>query len=155
NETVNGSSISPDGAGGTTETTITPVINYVVHSGEWFAVAKYLDQITGGPQVDTSKLPGVTDTALVDWSVGYNGATNLVIDSTVSTPTVIWILSQPGIAPVNTLLPPDGTTPAVNALAAGLQSLTSGEDVRKAGEQLAPQTNYATQQVAITLAFLT
>ena len=68
--TEGASSISPDGAGGTTKTTIAPVIDHVVHTGEWFMVATFLDQITGGPQVDTVKLPGVEDTALVDWAVG-------------------------------------------------------------------------------------
>lgn len=40
-------------------------------------------------------------------------------------------------------------------MAAGVESLTDAGDVRKAGEQLAPETNFATQQAAITLAFLT
>ena len=61
------SSISPTGAGGTTKTTIAPVIDHVVHSGEWFVVSRFLDQIVGGVQTDTAVLPGVTDLALVDW----------------------------------------------------------------------------------------
>ena len=40
------------------------------------------------------------------------------------------------------------------AIGAVLQ-LSDAEDVRKAGEQLAPETNFATQQAAWTLNFLT
>ena len=153
--TEGASSISPDGAAGTTKTTIAPVIDHVVHPGEWFMVATFLDQITGGPQVDTVKLPGVEDTALVDWSVGYNAASNLAIGSTVKNANTINGLSQPGINTINSLLSTDGTNAGVNALAAGVESLTDAGDVRKVGEQLAPETNFATQQAAITLAFLT
>jgi uncharacterized protein with beta-barrel porin domain len=97
----------------------------------------------------------VEDSVLVDWIAAKNGNNSLVIGSTVKNASVISGLSQPGIDTINNLLSTDGTNPAVNTLAAGVESLTSENDVRKAGEQLAPQTNFATQQAAITLAFLT
>ena len=48
-----------------------------------------------------------------------------------------------------------GGNDATNALGGAVQMLSDEEDVRVAGEQLAPETNFATQQAAWTLNFLT
>jgi hypothetical protein len=95
------------------------------------------------------------DSVLVDWVAAKNANNSLVIGSTVKNANTINGLSQPGINTINSLLSTDGTNAGVNALAAGVESLSNEGDVRKAGEQLAPETNFATQQAAITLAFLT
>ena len=128
-------------------TTLTPIIDSVVHSGEWFLVAQTLfgSQV---PVIDE-------DLVLVDWVAAKNANNSLVIGSTVKNANTINGLSQPGINTINSLLSTDGTNAGVNALAAGVESLSNEGDVRKAGEQLAPETNFATQQAAITLAFLT
>ena len=128
-------------------TTLTPIIDSVVHSGEWFLVAQTLfgSQV---PVIDE-------DSVLVDWVAAKNANNSLVIGSTVKNANTINGLSQPGINTINSLLSTDGTNAGVNALAAGVESLSNEGDVRKAGEQLAPETNFATQQAAITLAFLT
>ena len=147
--------IGNDGANGqgitnstiATTTTLTPIIDSVVHSGEWFLVAQTLF----GAQVPV--IDG--DSVLVDWVAAKNGNNSLVIGSTVKNANTINGLSQPGINAINSLLSTDGTNAGVNALAAGVESLSNEGDVRKAGEQLAPETNFATQQAAITLAFLT
>ena len=130
-----------------TTTTLTPIIDSVVHSGEWFLVAQTLFG-AALPVVDE-------DSVLVDWVAAKNGNNSLVIGSTVKNANTINGLSQPGINAINSLLSTDGTNAGVNALAAGVESLSNEGDVRRAGEQLAPETNFATQQAAITLAFLT
>ena len=130
-----------------TTTTLTPIIDSVVHSGEWFLVAQTLFG-ADVPVIDE-------DFVLVDWVAAKNGNNSLVIGSTVKNANTINGLSQPGINAINSLLSTDGTNAGVNALAAGVESLSNEGDVRKAGEQLAPETNFATQQAAITLAFLT
>ena len=119
----------------------------MVHSGEWFLVAQTLFG-ADVPVIDE-------DFVLVDWVAAKNGNNSLVIGSTVKNANTINGLSQPGINAINSLLSTDGTNAGVNALAAGVESLSNEGDVRKAGEQLAPETNFATQQAAITLAFLT
>ena len=119
----------------------------MVHSGEWFLVAQTLFG-ADVPVIDE-------DSVLVDWVAAKNGNNSLVIGSTVKNANTINGLSQPGINTINSLLSTDGSNAGVNALAAGVESLSNEGDVRKAGEQLAPETNFATQQAAITLAFLT
>ncbi len=64
--TEGASTISPDGAGGTTKTTITPVIDHVVHTGEWFMVATFLDQITAGRR----SIPSASEVEDSAWSTG-------------------------------------------------------------------------------------
>lgn len=142
---VDGSSstISADGAGGSTKTTVTPIIDHAVHSGEWFLVA---NELYG------DKLPGIDgNTVLVTWAIDKNLNKSLVVGSTVADASIVDGLSNPGITTLNALMATDGSDPDVDALAAAVQSLTEDDDVRKAGEQLKPETNYATQQAAILL----
>jgi len=122
----------------------------MVHNGEWYKVATFLDD-TG----NVGDLPSVNETVLVAWEAEKNVAGQLVIGATINDASVIPGLSKPGIDTLNSLVNGPGTDPAVNLLAAGVQSITDPNQARKAGEQLAPETNFATQQAAITLAFLT
>ncbi len=139
------STISADGAGGTTKTTVTPIIDHVVRSGEWFLVA---EELFG------NSLPGIEgDTVLVSWEIDKNSGGALVVGSTVADAATVAGLSAPGVATLNALM--QGGNADTNALGGALQSLTKAEDVRKAGEQLKPETNFATQQAAWTLSFLT
>ncbi len=133
-----------------TTTTITPVIDHVVHTGEWWLVAQTLFQN------NPDDLPEIEDDSfLVDWERAVNTNGSLVVGSTVKDASEVENLSAPGIAALNGLLATDGTEDAVNELAVGVLRLEDEGDVRKAGEQLAPETNFATQQAALTLAFLT
>jgi hypothetical protein len=78
--------IGKDGANGqgittstiATTTTLTPIIDSVVHSGEWFLVAQTLFG-ADMPVIDE-------DSVLVDWVAAKNGNNSLVIGSTVKTP---------------------------------------------------------------------
>ncbi len=148
---VTGSTISDDGAGGSTKTTITPITDWIVKDGDHYLVA---EKLYG------TKLPGVTDTFLVDWTayqVGGSANQNpLAIEASVASAATVEGLSAPGIAALNGLL--GGSTDAtVNALGGAILMIgdEDEDDIRKAGEQLAPETNFATQQAAWTLNFLT
>ena len=94
----------------------------------------------------------VEDSALVSWEAEKNALGALVIGATVNDASTIGGLSNPGIAALNGLM--QGGNDTVNALGGAVQNLDE-EDARKAGEQLAPETNFATQQAAWTLNFLT
>lgn len=137
-----------NGAGGTTSvartTTIEPIIDSLVRTGEWYTVA------TG---LYGSEVPDVEESVLVSWEAEKNASGALVIGSTVADASTIANLSAPGIAAVNALM--QGGDGEVEALGGALQNLTEEDDVRKAGEQLAPETNFATQQAAFTLNMLT
>ena len=76
------------------------------------------------------------------------------IDATVADASTVEGLSTPGIATLNALMQ-GGRRRDVNALGGAVQMLSDEDDVRNAGEQLAPETNFATQQAAWTLNFLT
>ena len=136
-----------NGAGGTSSiartTTIEPVIESLVRSGEWYTIATSLYG---------SDVPEVEESALVSWEAEENALGALVIGATVNDASTIGGLSNPGIAALNGLM--QGGNDTVNALGGAVQNLDA-DDVRKAGEQLAPETNFATQQAAWTLNFLT
>ena len=85
-----------------------------------------------------------------------NGNNSLVIGSTVKNANTINGLSQPGINAINSLLSTNGTNAGIESFRRPAWRASANEgDVRRAGEQLAPEANFATQQAAITLAFLT
>ncbi len=128
-----------------TTTTISPVIDYVVRDGAWYMVAQTLTG-TALPTIDE-------DSFLVDWDIAKNANNSLVIGATVADASIVEGLSAPGIAALNGLM--QGGDDEVNALGGAVQSLSEENDVRTAGEQLAPETNFATQQAAWTLNFLT
>lgn len=134
-------------------TTIDPVIDSLVRTGEWYTVAKHVTAAVGD-------LPTVEDTVLVHWDVATDGGhmgvsgDSLAIGATVNDAAdVVPGLSNPGIATINALM--QGGDSEVEALGGALQNLKDEGDVRKAGEQLAPETNFATQQAAFTLNMLT
>ena len=137
-----------NGAGGTSSiartTTIEPVIKSLVRSGEWYTVATDLFG---------SDVPEVEGSVLVSWEAEKNALNALVIGATVNDASTVAGLSAPGIATLNALM--QGGNDDVNALAGAVQNLAKEDDVRKAGEQLKPETNFATQQAAWTLNFLT
>lgn len=131
-------------------TTIDPVIDSLVRSGEWYTVAKQVYASSGDA-------PNVSDSVLVHWDVSTTAGTSgdsLAIGSTVNDAAdVVPGLSNPGIATINALM--QGGDSEVEALGGALQNFKDEGDVRKAGEQLAPETNFATQQAAFTLNMLT
>jgi outer membrane autotransporter protein len=89
----------------------------------------------------------------VSWEAAKNSLDALVIGSTVADASIVAGLSNPGISALNGLL--QGGNDDTNALGGAVQDLHNADDVRKAGEQLAPETNFATQEAAWTLNFLT
>ena len=97
--TMSSSSISADGAGGTTKTTIAPVTDWIVHDGESFLVA---EKLYG------TALPGTEGTFLLDWTayqVGGSVSLNaLAIQASVADASIVSGLSNPGIATLNGLL---------------------------------------------------
>ena len=137
-----------NGAGGTSSiartTTIEPVIDSLGRSGEWYTVATDLFG---------SDVPEVEGSVLVSWEAEKNALNALVIGATVNDASTVAGLSAPGIATLNALM--QGGNDDVNALGGAVQNLAEEDDVRKAGEQLKPETNFATQQAAWTLNFLT
>lgn len=143
--TVNGRDITESSVADTT--IIQPVIDSVVHSGEWFLVAR---QLFGddAPDVDENSF-------LVDWVAEKNQAGALVIGATVHDASTIDGLSKPGIATLNGLLATDGSDPDVDALATAVLNMSDEDDLRLAGEELKPDVSFGTQQAAITLAMLT
>ncbi len=124
--------------GGTT--TITPTTSVIVKSGDVYQVAS---AVTGGSVT-------ATDTALIDWTASKTGG-ELLLAADVKDVAGISGISKPGIATLNGLFNSAGTDPGVDALGAAVQSLTDEDDVAKAGKQLSPETNFSTQQAAITL----
>ena len=126
-------------------TTITPVIDSLVHTGEYFLVA---NELVG------SALPGTEGTLLVSWDAAKNNSNALVIGATVADFSVIDGLTKPGAAALDGLLNSYSDDEAFNALGGAIQNSNSAEEIRKASEQLAPDTSFGTQQSAWTLAAL-
>ncbi|RUP00542.1 autotransporter outer membrane beta-barrel domain-containing protein [Hyphomicrobium sp.] len=139
-----------NGSGGTSSlgrtTTIAPVIDSTVASGEWYKVANSLDDAG-----NVGDLPTVAGTALVSWEVQKNTSGALVIGSNVRDAFDVDGISRPGASTINALLGAAGADAGLDALGGAVQNLQDDADVAKAANQLAPETNYATQQAAITL----
>lgn len=128
-------------------TTLKPVIDYVVNDGNWYLVAQTL---VG------SELPTIiNDSFLVNWQALKNASGSLVIGASVADASIVSGLSKPGVDTLNSLMHYNGNDGAVGALGGAVQSLSDENDVRRAGEQLKPETNFATQQAAFTLNTLT
>lgn len=122
-------------------TTISPTTAWIVHSGDVFEVAS---SVTGGTV-------SATDTALVDWTATKAGSGKLLLSSEVKDAAQIDGMSSPGATTINALINQSGDSPVLNALGGAIQQLSNDADVARAGNQLAPETNFATQQAAITL----
>lgn len=137
-----------NGAGGTSSiartTTLAPVIDGTVKDGQWFKVANNLFG---------SDLPSIDNggSVLVDWEAAKNASDALVIGAEVKDASEVEGISQPGAAAINALIAAGGVDADLDILGAAVESLTEEDDVVKAAAQLAPQTNYATQQAALSL----
>lgn len=108
----------------------------MVWSGESFTVATTTTGITG--------LPEVAETALMHWDANVV-SNNLIITAEVADANEIEGMSKPGASAINALLGFD------SELGVALLGVEDEDDVKKAGNQLAPETNFATQQAAIAL----
>lgn len=126
-------------------TTVTPTAALAVRSGDVFQVAT---STTGGTVT-------ATDTALIDWTASQGGSGLLITADLQDPSAVVPSLSRPALAALNGLIGVDNSNANAAALAGAIQTLADPEDVRRAAEQLAPDTTFATQQAALTLAFLT
>jgi len=124
-------------------TNITPTFATIVRTGDVYQLASdvqgsTIDQIT------------VDKTFLVTTTPSFNGSSLLLTTSVADAFTAPGI-SKPAGTTLNSLLGYTGSDPNVLALGGGVENLKNGSDVAKAGAQLAPETNFATQQSAITL----
>lgn len=129
-----------------TTTTLAPVIDSTVRNNETFLVARHLFG---------TDLPTVTeDSFLVDWTAyqvgGAVSGNALAVQASVKDASEVDGISKPGAAALNGLMAAGGGG-VLGALGGAVQSLSDEDDVRRAGEQLKPETNFATQQAAITL----
>jgi len=126
---------------------LTPVIDVTVRDGDAYLVANHL--------VGTQLPQLVEDSFLVDWTryqVGGSADGNaLAIRASVKNASSVEGISAAGAATLNALIAAAGEDDDLDALGAGVENLTTAEDVAKAGKQLSPETNFATQQAAITL----
>lgn len=125
-------------------TNITPTFGSLVRNGDVYVLASAVNGSgTGNITADSTYLVSVTPTAGPDGLRLMMAATSDVS----GTPGI----SLPATQTLNNLLNYDGSDKDVQALGGALQNLQTGGAVAKAGAQLAPETNYATQQAAITL----
>jgi len=124
-----------------------PVIDSLVKSGEWYTVATQVDDTAGN--VDDVE---VESGFMVEWEARKNASGAFVIGAEVKDAAEISGLSNPGISTVNALM--QGGSDETNELGGAFQMLDEDE-ARKAGEQLSPETNFATQQAALTLNMMT
>ncbi|CAA2139230.1 autotransporter outer membrane beta-barrel domain-containing protein [Hyphomicrobium sp. ghe19] len=118
------------------DATVVANLERVVWSGEEFTIATTTTGITG--------LPEVAETALLHWDASVV-SNNLVITADRVDANDIEGMSKPGASAINALLGFD------SELGVALLGVEEEDDVKKAGNQLAPETNFATQQAAIAL----
>ncbi|MFA7306344.1 MAG: autotransporter domain-containing protein [Hyphomicrobium sp.] len=140
----NASTINTGGNNGAI-VTVAPKLDAIVHDGEYFLVANKLYGDT---------LPTINEDAnsfFVNWSIAKNTADQLVVGADVKDASDVEGLSKPGVSTLKALLGYTGTDDDLQALGAAVLSLSDEDDVKKAGKQLSPETNFATQQAAITL----
>lgn len=138
-----------------TTTTLKPVIDSTVRNNETFLVASHLYGTEVPTDIDNS------NSVLVKWSAyqvgtGINGAVQsgdaLAVKASVKDASEIEGISKSGAAAINALIAAGSDDSAeLGELGAAVQNLTDEDDVAKAGKQLSPETNFATQQAAITL----
>jgi len=121
-------------------TIITPTTATVVKSGDTYQVAS---AVTGGSIA-------ATDSALIDWTASRTSG-ELLLSATVRDVADVTGITKPGIATLNGLFGAAGEDPDLDALGGAVQTLAEDSDVVKAAKQLSPETNFATQQAAITL----
>jgi len=107
-----------------------------VFTGDTFTVATATGGFTGLPEVD--------QTVLLHWFATTSG-NDLNITADIVDAGDIEGVSRPGAAAVNALLGFE------NDLGIAMLNLDDEADVAKAANQLSPETNFATQQAAITL----
>ena len=117
-------------------TTIVPVIDSLVRTGEWYTVAAAV------AANNVNDKPSVQNTALVNWTVAVDANCSSIVDpacklnqalaigATVST-SGIKGLSSPGSSALNALIFTDSTNDNVLGLGAAIESLTSGSDVQR------------------------
>lgn len=125
-------------------TNITSTFSSLVRNGDVYQLAS---------TVNGSGLGNITadSTYLVSVDPSVNANRLLLTMTTVSDVSGTPGASKPATQALNGLLGYGGSNENVLALGGAVQSLQTAEDVAKAGAQLAPETNYATQQASITL----
>ncbi|HVY07005.1 MAG TPA: autotransporter domain-containing protein [Burkholderiales bacterium] len=116
----------------------------LVRSGDWYRVAT---NVNGGSVFDT--LPSVQNSALISWTVQENDSQDLVIGATVRSVQSIPGISTAGASTLNALL--GSNSDALSSLQGALQGLQTESQVRKAAEQLRPEANGGSSQLALTV----
>ena len=130
-------------------TVIAPVIDSLVRSGEWFKVVEEVSSENLGDN------PEVEGSGLVSWTADTEAGSGdtLAIQATVADASTIAGLSNPGIAALNGLMNVETEDEELLEFAGAIQNLSTA-DVKKAGEQLAPDSTYGTTRAAVLLASL-
>ncbi|WP_290990446.1 autotransporter outer membrane beta-barrel domain-containing protein [Hyphomicrobium sp.] len=129
-------------------TTITPILDATVKDGQWYTVATGLFGTSANTVLAGLNVEG---SALLDWSAQTNSTNELVIGASVRDAFDVAGISKPGASTINALIDAGGNDPTLDQLGAAVESLPTDAAVAKAAKQLAPETNFATQQSAITL----
>lgn len=139
-----------DGAASTfaDTTTIAPIIDKTIKDGEWYTVATKLDLAAANTEFSDDQVIG---SALVQWQLRTNGSNELVIGADLRNAADVSGISKPGAATLNGLFSSAGADPSLDTLGGAVQMLSTDGEVATAAKQLSPETNFATQQAAITL----
>lgn len=136
--------IAATGTANITNATIKPIVSasYAVADGASFDVITS----TGLTQSGNS----ISNTPLLSWSI-VNNANNLSIKATVNSNIASLAGgSSAGSAALNNILTNSNNVASLGTLGVALQSLSSTQDVAKAGEQLKPENNGAAYAAANT-----
>ncbi len=125
-------------------TTIVPTFAGIARNGDVYQLASSVDSAGPITVQNTSALVNMR----ADTSTGA-----LLLDASVMNPAAVPGISKAGGATLANLLGSSGSNPALQALGGAVESLTSLNDVRNAGEQLRPDVSGATIQVPIDITY--
>jgi len=117
----------------------------VVRTGDWYVVAHNSE----GEKVFDA-LPGVQNSALINWQIRENAANDVVIGATVKNIGSIPGFTSATANTLNSLLSYSGDNEKLNALISRVQGLLTEEELKKAGDKLRPEVNGAQTQAALS-----
>lgn len=126
-------------------TVITPSFAGIARNGDVYQVAL---AVSG----DLADITVQNTSALVNMRADTSTGA-LLLDASVMNPAAVPGISKAGGATLANLLGYSGSNPALQALGGAVESLTSLNDVRNAGEQLRPDVSGATIQVPIDISY--
>jgi uncharacterized protein with beta-barrel porin domain len=127
-------------------TTIVPTFAGIAHDGDVYELSNWVSGDTGDITVQNTS-------ALVTLTADTTSAVpELLLESSVLSPSQVPGVSNAGIAALTNLLSYTGSNAALEALGGAVENLTSLGQVAQAAEQLRPEVNGASIQVPIEVA---